>query len=134
MPSCWTLVGFARVTGLPTARVEPCRQKVAELLALLEGEPVTGVVKLTLPCLGQCRSKLLVVASEPGAALGADHGPLLHPANLLCELVEAMRARKRPKILVLVHDATICPGAAPGYRKPQRWRASILVSPVARQT
>lgn len=85
----------------------PYREKAAELLALLEGEHVPPGIKLAVPRLSEVHSKLFVMVGEPSPALRADYlAPGIYPSNLLCELVEALRALEWPKVVVLVHEAT----------------------------
>ena len=82
------------------------REKASELLGLLEADHVPPWVKLTVPRLSEVHSKLFVMVGKPSGAIGTDHPiPGLYPSNLLCELVEAIRALEWPKVRVLVHGA-----------------------------
>jgi hypothetical protein len=83
------------------------REKVAELLGLLEGDHVPPRVKLAVPSLSKCHNKLFVMVSKPSPALRADYlEPGIYPSDLLCKLVEAIRALEWPQVLVLIHEAT----------------------------
>jgi hypothetical protein len=85
----------------------PYREKATELLTLLEAGHVPPRVKLAVPRLSECHSKLFCMVGEAYFAVGASNlSPGLHPSNLLCELVEATRALDWPKVLILVHNAT----------------------------
>jgi DprA-like N-terminal HHH domain len=84
----------------------PYRQKATELLTLLEADHVPPWVKLMVPRLSECHNKLFVQIGEPDRARRAnDPLPGIYPSNLLCELVEAIRALDWPKVRILVHDA-----------------------------
>jgi hypothetical protein len=84
----------------------PYIDKATELLTLLEADHVPPWVKFLVPRLSQCHNKLFVMIVQRGTAFGTDSQPPgLYPSNLLCELVEAVRALEWPKVRVLVHDA-----------------------------
>jgi hypothetical protein len=92
---------------------QPYREKTAELLRLLDADHVPPRIKSAVPCLSQCHSKLFVMVCEPSPAIGTPHlSPGIYPYNLLCELVEAIRALEWPKVLVLVHRALSDKGSA----------------------
>lgn len=81
-------------------------EKATELLTLLEADHVPPWIKLLVPRLSECDRKLFVMVMQSDLALGTDSQPPgLYPSNLLCELVEAVRAFEWPKVRILVHNA-----------------------------
>jgi hypothetical protein len=65
----------------------PYREKVAELLSLLEDDHVPPRIKLTVPRLSQVHSKLFVMVCEPSPALRTDYlAPGIYPSNSRCDL------------------------------------------------
>ena len=85
---------------------KPYREKVTELLGLLDEAHVPPGIKTAVPRLSEVHNKLFVMVGEPSPATRADYlRPGLYPSNLLCELVEAIRAFEWPKVLSLVEGA-----------------------------
>jgi len=84
----------------------PLLATYAELRGLLAADHVPEGVKLAALRLGECQKKLFCFVGTPNPALGAvDLSPGLHPSDLLCELIQALRALDWPRFIVLVHDA-----------------------------
>jgi hypothetical protein len=85
---------------------KPYRDKVTELLGLLDEPHVPPGIKDAVPRLSEAHNKLFVMVGEPCPATRADYlRPGLYPSNLLCELVEAIRALEWPRVISLVEEA-----------------------------
>lgn len=90
-----------------TAGDRPYREKATELLELLEADHVPPRIKEAVPRLSEFHDKLFVMVCEPSVALRADYlRPGIYPSNLLCELVEAIRALEWPMVMALVSGVT----------------------------
>jgi hypothetical protein len=84
----------------------PYQEKVTELLGLLDESHVPPRIKAAVPRLSEAHNKLFVMVGEPCVATRADYlRPGIYPSNLLCELVEAIRALEWPRVLSLVEGA-----------------------------
>jgi hypothetical protein len=80
----------------------------AKLRCLLEADHVPKGVKLALPRLSECQTKLFCThfhGSGTSATGATDGGIGFEPSNFLKELLTAADAFDWPKVLILVHDA-----------------------------
>lgn len=82
-------------------------QRLDELQRLIEADHVPIWVKAEASVLGQIPFKLFHRVYESKFAIGTPNLlPGFHASNLLCELIQAVRALDWPRVVVLVHDAS----------------------------